>query len=153
MEAVSNVLFVCTGNTCRSPMAEALLQFMKRSDQTKVKSAGVFAMDGSDASPYAKDVLLEKGIAFNHRSSLLNGEKVDWATHILTMTESHKQLMLERFPEAKEKIWTLSEYVHGLSEKRDVLDPYGGPAEIYRATRDDLEGMLKLLLEKIEQTS
>ncbi|TDL79064.1 low molecular weight protein arginine phosphatase [Peribacillus frigoritolerans] len=146
-----NVLFVCTGNTCRSPMAEALLNHMKENDLLSVKSAGVYASDGGDASLHAKQALDEKGIICNHQSAQLNEEHIRWATYILTMTESHKELIFERYPQAIEKTFTLSEFVvEDGQDRRDVIDPFGGSLEIYRMTREDLEKMIKLLVKKLE---
>ncbi|MGG4489534.1 low molecular weight protein arginine phosphatase [Metabacillus idriensis] len=146
-----NVLFVCTGNTCRSPMAEALLNHMKENDHLSVKSAGVFAGEGGDASLHAKQALDEKGIICNHQSALLNEEHIRFATYILTMTESHKELIFERYPQAIEKTFTLSEFVmEDGQDRRDVMDPFGGSLEIYRMTREELEKMIKLLIKKLK---
>jgi protein arginine phosphatase len=140
------ILFVCTGNTCRSPMAAALLN-SKQLPDVEVKSAGVFAVEGSDASLHAKAVLKEKGIEAEHRSSLLKKEDVDWATHIFAMTAKHKQLIIERFPDAKEKTFTLKEFV--LGKRGDVSDPFGGSIETYRQTRDELEKLIDHLARKL----
>ncbi|MGD6794077.1 low molecular weight protein arginine phosphatase [Metabacillus indicus] len=148
---MTNILFVCTGNTCRSPMAEALLNHMKEDRQLSVKSAGVFASDGSDASHFAKQALDEKGIACSHQSSLLNGEHIKWATYILTMTESHKELIFERYPQAIEKTFTLSEFTaEDELERRDVMDPFGGPLDVYRMTREELEKLIGRLMDKLK---
>lgn len=145
---VKNILFVCTGNTCRSPMAAALFKHLSHSDQLNVQSAGVFAIDGSDASDFAKEALVEKGIACDHNSALLNDGHIEWASIVLTMTNSHKQAVIDRFPHAGRKTFTLSEYVG--SSSQDIMDPFGGNLDVYRLTRDDLEHLIKKLLIKID---
>lgn len=148
---MKNILFVCTGNTCRSPMAAALLRHMKATGDISVKSAGVYAMDGSEATKYAIEVLQEKGIEPNHSSALLTKDHIDWASYILTMTSSHKQLIADRFPESGKKTWSLGEFASENGRAAaDVMDPYGGSIETYRRTRDELEQLIDRVLKKLE---
>ena len=143
------ILFVCTGNTCRSPMAEAILRD-KGLDGVEVRSAGVYAVEGQGASVHAQSVLAENEIAHEHRSSLLSFEQIDWATSILTMTESHKMAIFRQFPEAAEKIFTLKEFAGSLMD-RDVTDPYGGPIEIYRETFREINASIEKMIGRLEQ--
>lgn len=117
VKKVKRVLFVCTGNTCRSPMAEAILN-EKGSGEFEARSAGVFAEKGQEAHPHAIAALKKKGIRLTHESKPLTRSLVDWADLILTMTESHKAQVHHRFPEAHDKIFTLKEYVADPEEKK-----------------------------------
>ncbi|OIJ21801.1 hypothetical protein BKP45_03640 [Anaerobacillus alkalidiazotrophicus] len=101
-------LFVCTGNTCRSPLAEALLKH-KRPD-LQVKSAGVSALPGMNVSEGSLNVLGEKGIPFEHLSNQVNEQLMKWADIVLTLTVSHKRLLVKQFPFFVDKIFTLKEY-------------------------------------------
>ena len=143
---MQRILFVCTGNTCRSPMAEAILK-AKNLPDVEVKSAGIYAVNGSDASPHARQILTQNHIPHDHKSALLSEKEVNWATVILTMTASHKQAILMNYPETRGKIFTLKEYA-GETEDLDVMDPFGGDVETYRHTYAQL---VKLIDQAINQ--
>ncbi|MCA1320299.1 low molecular weight protein arginine phosphatase [Bacillus tianshenii] len=140
-----NILFVCTGNTCRSPMAEAILASKKLKD-VQVRSAGVFAMPGSLASYQAQEVLKEKGIPSSHASSMVTEKSIDWADYILTMTTQHRVLVEERFPKALGKTFSLKEFV---GKDGEVSDPFGGSVHTYRNTFEELQDLIELVIKKI----
>ncbi|MEH7415896.1 low molecular weight protein arginine phosphatase [Neobacillus drentensis] len=143
-----HILFVCTGNTCRSPMAEAILK-NKNIVDVKVKSAGIYAANGSEASIHAKRVLDDNQVPHQHRSQLLTAEAVEWADLILTMTSSHKFAILQQFPNVVMKVFTLKEYT-GETGSQDVVDPYGGSLAIYEETYHELEKLIDKAIEKFK---
>ncbi|WP_335871468.1 low molecular weight protein arginine phosphatase [Bacillus sp. 2205SS5-2] len=143
------ILFVCTGNTCRSPMAEAILTQSKR--EWTVKSAGIFATDGGPASTGTKQVLRENDIIQEHSSRMLRRDDIDWADYIFTMTSSHKHAINQQFPQAADKMFTVKEFVTEHPYDRDVSDPFGGSVEIYRKTYKELQVLIDLLQKKLEK--
>ncbi|WP_248929361.1 low molecular weight protein arginine phosphatase [Paenibacillus hamazuiensis] len=109
---MKHILFICTGNTCRSPLAEGMLRQLARERglAIEVRSAGVAAYEGAPASDHTATILREKGIKEPHKASPLTGDLLDWADLVLTMTQSHKRHAIQLFPEAVDKIFTLKEY-------------------------------------------
>ena len=146
---MNRVLFVCTGNTCRSPMAEAILK-NKGIPQLEVRSAGVYAANGQAASRFAREVLVEAGIHNQHQSKQISSEDVIWATHILTMTESHAIAIRNFSPENSDKVYTLKEFVGASSQGKDVLDPYGGSKVDYYNTFVELKNLIDSFVNKIK---
>ncbi|MDG5787324.1 low molecular weight protein arginine phosphatase [Evansella sp. AB-P1] len=119
---MTNILFVCTGNTCRSPLAEAIAKHKKSNRNVEVKSAGIHVMNGMPMSEGSKAVLANKGIEQEHQSQLINEELLEWADVILTMTESHKNAIIQRFPKRNDEIFTLKEYIYDDEETKEKLE-------------------------------
>ncbi len=133
-----SIVFVCSGNICRSPMAETMLRDMlqKQGDsETRVFSRGMSAEMGLPMTREAIQVLKTAGFtAYKHRAGQLTRQDVEEADHILAMTEDHVAQILAQFPEARKKVKLL-----GASS---IADPYGGSLSDYEKCRIEIQNAL-----------
>lgn len=148
---MDKILFVCTGNTCRSPMAKALLEKIwaeeNRDNNINVMSAGLFTSNGVLASVEAIQVMQEYGIDItNHEATQLAEEVLQQANLILTMTDAHRSAIIDKYPEYESIVHTLTGY---LDYSGDIIDPFGRGIEAYYKTASQLEELIRKLVERL----
>lgn len=149
---MKRLVFICTGNTCRSPMAQGL--FIKHLEErnpelkgkVEVVTAGLSTISGESASPEAMAVMKEVGVDLSaHKTQTVTEEILSEADWILTMTRSHRDYLLRTYGK-NEKLYSLYEF---LGQDKDVQDPYGWGEETYRVCRDEIKQLVELLLTKL----
>ena len=148
------LLFVCTGNTCRSPLAQAIAE---RSlgrwgwDRVEIRSAGVSASPGGEASEGARVAAESSGLSLvGHRATPLDTELVAWASLILTMGPHHADAA--EALGGRGKVWMLSDFSEGGENPGGpgVPDPFGGDAQAYRECLEALEDLVEAALGRVD---
>ena len=143
------VLFVCTGNVCRSPMAEGFLRHMakKAGFEIEVGSAGVGAMDDMTPSRNSVISMKEEGIDISRQlSRMLTPEMMEEYTHVFGLGTGHVDTIRSYFPEAQEKTFVLREFIADDGLDLEVPDPIGGDLDEYRLTRNLIKEAMPSIL-------
>lgn len=152
--AAKKILFVCSGNLCRSVMAEWMFRTLSKRaglSHARASSAGLLDLGGAGADPHAVAILREKGVeAGRHRSRTLTAEMVEGADWVLVMEEAQRDEVLRRHPGAEAKIRLLKSFsAQGDGAGRDIRDPYGMTPYHYRTCFAEiyfsLEGLLRCI--------
>ncbi|MFP4456110.1 MAG: low molecular weight protein arginine phosphatase [Clostridia bacterium] len=149
---MKRLLFVCTGNTCRSSMAEGLAKEIFNNlglSEWEIHSAGTYAIRGQKANPKAIKVAFEEGIDLSEYKSKSIPANINDYDLVLTMTKSHKRQIEELFELDDRKLFMLNKFAYGTEE--NVVDPFGKEIDAYRETFTQLKEALKKVANKIKK--
>ncbi len=157
MSKTFRILFVCSGNSCRSPMAEGMLRAKlppELREHVEVQSAGTLGIEGAPATHFAIRVAYEHGANIvPHRSQGINAELVRNADLIFAMAPEHKSFIEQHYPEVRENVFLLRAFDRQSGEAFDepIEDPIGGNLETYRSCGRLIDAELERILPRLTQ--
>lgn len=147
------IMFICTGNICRSAIAEGMLKKMTSNmDNIQVYSCGIYAETGDGATYNAIQAAKEYGADISsHRATNIRESKIEEMNLILCATVSHKQSVLYLYPNLEGKVYTMKEYakLDKAGQNMDIKDPWGYNEEIYRKCAEEINECLELIINRI----
>lgn len=144
------ILFVCTGNTCRSPMAAAIFNKLNNKSDWHAVSGGISAFDGDKPSEFAVKALktdFDLDIS-GHRSRSITREYLQKSELILTMTQTQKSFLCQQWPDLADRVLTVGEMADEPSVQ--VPDPFGQGLVIYRAAAEELARLIEKIIAKLD---
>lgn len=145
------IMFVCTGNTCRSAMAEGLLK-LKVNELNKsheVYSCGIYAYDGDPATDESIEALEEYGVDLRkHRATSIRKSNIQKMDLVLCATSEHKKVVATLYPELIKKTYTMKEFV-GYTDSLDLADPWGYTMHTYRKCAQEIYFIIEKIIEMI----
>lgn len=147
------IMFICTGNICRSAMAHKLMEKKLKDNNIKdveVYSCGIFAENGDSPTYNAIEVTKEYDVDLKgHKATNIRDSKIEEMDLILCATMSHKYSVIQMYPDLANKVYTIKEYVNE-NKDLDIKDPWGYDIEIYRFCIAEIDKLLDKIIEKIK---
>jgi len=147
------IMFICTGNICRSAMAHCILEDKLHGTEHEVYSCGTYAEDGNQSTFSAIEVMREYGLNLkNHKATNIRNSKIEEMDLILCMTWSHKNMAIQMYPDLKDKIYTFKEYVNydETGKDIDIKDPWGYDIDVYRFCASEIDKCINKLIKMID---
>lgn len=151
---MQNIMFVCTGNICRSAMAEKMLD--KRAKEEKIDievySCGTYAENGDYPTWEAIETMKEYNIDItSHRATNISKSNIGNMDVILCATKNHKNIVLQLYPQLEGKVYTMKEYVGKIENGLDISDPWGYSIEIYRKCASEIEEIIEKIIKGVRK--
>lgn len=145
------IMFICTGNICRSAMAHRMLEKRAKEENKNIEvySCGVYAINGDVPTYEGIEVMREYGIDLSkHRATNIRNSGIEDMDVILCATNSHKNNVIAMYPALKEKVFTIKEYA-GYRDNLDIKDPWGYGIETYRMCVSEIEDCINKMIDKL----